>query len=213
MPIPLAAVMDAPCYLPVMSRTAFSALLAIASITLALSGCGPATRADATDVAGVMPPLAFSMTRANDDATVRATDYRGKIVLLYFGYTHCPDECPTTLSNITAALLQLGAAAQDVRVLFVSVDPARDTIPVLGQYVHAFAPQIDGLRGSDNATAVLARRYRVLYAVTPASPGHAYDVMHSDSVFLFDKTGRARFVLTSTDNAATLADRIENMNS
>jgi protein SCO1 len=183
----------------------------IAGLLCALADCGPATQADETDITGVMPPLAFAMIRANDSAPVTAADYRGKTVLLYFGYTHCPDECPTTLANIASALERLGPAAKGVRVLFVSVDPGRDTIPVLGRYVRAFAPEIDGLRGSNNSTAAFARRYRVLYAVIPASPGHPYDVMHSDSVFLFDRTGRARLVLTSTQNTAALAARIEKL--
>lgn len=177
------------------------------------SGCGPATRAEATDISGVMPPLAFSMVRASDSARVDARDYRGKTVLLYFGYTHCPDECPTTLANIATALRELGPAARNVRVLFVSVDTARDTIPLLRKYVRAFAPQIDGLTGSDNAIAVFARRYRVLYSVAPASTGRPYEVMHSDSLFLFDGDGRARYVLTSTQNTASLAALIAQVNS
>jgi protein SCO1/2 len=200
----------APCYPKTMFRLPFYTALVFLLITA--TGCGPATHADATDITGVMPPLAFNMVRANDSARVSAADYRGKTVLLYFGYTHCPDECPTTLANIAAAFHQLGPSAQNVRVLFVSVDPARDTLPVLGRYVRAFAPEIDGLRGSDNAVAVFARRYRVLYAVTPASAGRAYEVMHSDSVFFFDGTGRARYVLTSTANTASLASMIEKLN-
>ena len=193
-----------------MPRLPFFAALIVTLIFA--TGCGPATHADATDIAGVMPPLAFSMIRANDSGRVDAADYRGKTVLLYFGYTHCPDICPTTLTNIATALRALGPAAQRVRVLFVSVDPARDTVPILAQYVRAFAPQIDGLRGSDDATAVLARRYRVLYTVTPATPGHPYTVMHSDSLFLFDETGHARYVLTSTNDTAALAARIRELN-
>jgi protein SCO1/2 len=183
----------------------------IAVLTLA-SGCGPVTRADATNIAGVMPPLSFSLVRANDSARVGAGDYRGKTVLLYFGYTHCPDQCPTTLANVAAALRQLGPAAKDVRVLFVSVDPARDKVPLLRSYVAAFAPQIDGLTGSDNAIAVFARRYRVLYSVAPATPGRPYQVMHSDSLFVFDRTGRARYVLTSTENTASLAALMAQLN-
>ncbi|HEX3663686.1 MAG TPA: SCO family protein [Rhizomicrobium sp.] len=190
----------------------FSSIAALVVILIFTTGCGPATHADATDIAGVMPPLAFSMLRVNDAARVSAHDYRGKTVFLYFGYTHCPDECPTTLANIAAALRQLGPAADDVRVLFVTVDPARDTAPVLRNYVHAFAPQIDGLRGNENAVAMLARRYRILYKITPASPGQAYEVMHSDSLFLFDGAGKPKYVLTSTRNPAALAARIRNLN-
>ena len=187
-------------------------IAAIIVTLIFIAACGPSTRGDATDIAGVMPNLAFSMIRANDSRIANAGDYQGKVVLLYFGYTHCPDICPTTLANITTALHRLGPASNSVRVLFVTVDPLRDTVPLLAKYVEAFGPQIDGLRGSDDAIARLARRYRVLYALTPASNGHNYEVMHSDSVFLFDRTGRARFVLTSTDNADALASRIEDLN-
>ena len=82
-----------------------------------------------------------------------AADYRGRVVILYFGYTNCPDICPTTLANLADMLGQLGPDADKVRVLFVTVDPNRDTLPVMKKYVAAFAPQIDGLRGSDNALA------------------------------------------------------------
>jgi protein SCO1/2 len=198
------------CYLAAMFRVPFFVAL-IATLIFA-TGCGPTTRGNATDITGVMPLLQFSMVRANDSAQVSAADYRGKTVLLYFGYTHCPDECPTTLANIAAALHRLGNKADTVRVLFVSVDPSRDNASVLKEYVRAFAPQIDGLRGSDNAIAVFARRYRVLYTVKSALPGHPYEVMHSDSLFLFDATGRARYVLTSTADTAALESRIEELN-
>jgi protein SCO1/2 len=181
------------------------------ALGVAVVACGRATQSDTTDISGVMPALSFSMVRANDGMAVNAADYRGKVTLLYLGYTHCPDECPTTLANLGIALKRLGVSAKDVRVLFVTVDPARDTLPVLKKYVNAFAPQIDGLRGSENQIAVLARRYRVLYAVTPAGPGHDYQVMHADSLFLFDKAGRARFVTMSTQDTAALAARIRSL--
>ncbi|HEX4078990.1 MAG TPA: SCO family protein [Rhizomicrobium sp.] len=173
-----------------------------------LAACGRPTTADTTDITGVMPPLAFAMVRVNDGAQVSAADYRGKIVLLYFGYTHCPDECPTTLANLAATLKRLGHEAGRVRVLFVTVDPARDSLAVLKSYVAAFAPQIDGLRGSENAVAALARRYRVIYSVTPATSARPYAVMHSDSLYAFDASGHARFVTLSTSDTATLAARI-----
>jgi protein SCO1/2 len=129
-------------------------------------------------------------------------------VLLYFGYTHCPDACPTTLANLATVLQKLGARAKDVRVLFVTVDPARDTLPLLRAYVASFAPQIDGLRGTEDEIASLARRYRVLYRVTPALDGQDVQVMHASSTFLFDKDGRARLVTTSTEDTKTIADDI-----
>jgi protein SCO1/2 len=185
----------------------FAALPALL-LALAAASCGLPSQAKMTDITGVMPDLSFHMTRANDGAPVNADAYRGKAVILYFGYTHCPDECPTTLANLATVLKRLGPAANNVRVLFVSVDPARDTAPILKSYVEAFAPQIDGLRGSDDTVAALARRYRVIYSVTPDSPGHPYTVMHSASVFFFDRSGRARFVTMSTDDAAAIAGQL-----
>jgi protein SCO1/2 len=158
-----------------------------------------------------MPPLSFHLTRANDSADVTEQSYRGKVVVLYFGYTHCPDECPTTLANMATVLQRLGKKGDDVRVLFVSVDPARDTAPILKSYAQAFARQIDGLRGSDDEVAALARRYRVLYRVTLAPPSHAYDVVHSASTFFFDKSGRARFVTMSTENTDEIVRKIETL--
>jgi protein SCO1/2 len=190
-------------------RRALPALLIF--IAFFCASCGRTTADAVTDIAGVMPPLAFHMTRANDGAPVNAASYRGKVVILYFGYTHCPDECPTTLANLAAVLQRLGAKAKDVRVLFVSVDPTRDTLAMLKTYVHAFAPEIDGLRGSDNAVAQLARRYRVIYTVTPASPGHPYTVMHSASTFFFDREGNARLVTMSTDDAAMITAQLRRL--
>lgn len=181
------------------------------TLALVCASCGRPTADAATDITGVMPPLAFHMTRANDSAPVSASSYRGKVVILYFGYTHCPDECPTTLANLAAVLRRLGTKALDVRVLFVSVDPARDTLALLKSYVQAFAPEIDGLRGSDNAVAQLARRYRVIYAVTPASPGHPYTVMHSASTFFFDRSGNARLVTMSTDDAPAITAQLRRL--
>ncbi|MGN6514840.1 MAG: SCO family protein [Rhizomicrobium sp.] len=173
-------------------------------LLLALAACGRGEmRPGVTDISGVMPDLEFAMTRANDGQWVTQDDYRGKIVLLYFGYTHCPDVCPATLSNLADVLKDLGAGAKKVRVLFVSVDPQRDTLPLLKSYVTAFAPQIDGLRGSDNEIARLAQRYRVLYSVKKTPSGE--EVMHSGSVFVFDRHGSAREVMTDTSDEKSIA--------
>jgi protein SCO1/2 len=183
----------------------FVALFAV----LLLAACGHGEmRPGVTDITGVMPHLQFAMTRANDGAEVTQDSYRGKVVILYFGYTHCPDVCPATLSNLADVLKQLGPKANGVRVLFVSVDPARDTLASLKAYVNAFAPQIDGLRGSPNAIARLAQRFRVLYSVTQTPQGE--EVMHSGSAFFFDATGHAREVMTQTsDTSGVAADLVK----
>ena len=174
-----------------------------------LAACNREQPWHATNITGAMPQLEFHLTRAGDGKSVSAAAYRGRIALLYFGYTHCPDICPTTLANLTDALKRLGQRRSSVRVLFVTVDPDRDTDMVLSEYVKAFAPEIDGLRGSNDALAALARRYRLAYSVTKENG--AYNVMHSEAVFFFDRDGRARLVTTSTENTADIASDIRQL--
>ena len=167
-----------------------------------LAGCGNPAKWRSIDVSGSLPPLSFTMARASDGNETTQADYRGKIVLLYFGYTNCPDQCPTTLSNLAEILRRLGPDADRVRVLFVTVDPNRDTPAVLAAYVKNFAPQIEGLRGTPDQLASLARRYRVVYSVTPATNGHPYEVTHSSAVYVFDGSGAARLIIASLDSTA-----------
>jgi protein SCO1/2 len=178
-------------------------ILAAFGLTLLLAACSRGeVRPGVTDVTGASPDLAFSMTRASDERLVDAADYRGKVVVVYFGYTNCPDICPATLANLTDALQKLGPRAKDVRILFVTVDPDRDTLPVLRDYTRAFGTEVEGLRGSANALMRFARRYRVAYE---ARKSPIYEVMHSESVFFFDPEGRARLVALSTDDTPALA--------
>ena len=176
-----------------------------------LAGCGAGGAWHAVDVSGSLPPLSFTMTRSEDGRQVTQADYRGETVLLYFGYTNCPDVCPTTLSEVHDIVARLGPDARHVRMLFVTVDPHRDTAPVLAAYVKNFGTEIDGLRGTPDELADLARRYRVEYSVTPASGGHPYEVTHSSAIFVFDGSGAARLIVaslasTTPDVAGTTAD-------
>lgn len=151
---------------------------------------------NSTDMTGALPSLDFTMTRALDGKTVTPADFKGKVVLLYFGYTFCPDVCPTTLLDIATMLKTLGKDADDVRVLFVTVDPSRDTLPVLKSYTAAFAPQVVGLRGTPDQLATLAKRYRVAYSVQPASGGNPPEVTHGSAVYVFDRNGAIRLLFS-----------------
>ena len=151
-----------------------------------------------SDARGHLPDLQFSLT--NDlGKPVTAADYRGKIVMLYFGYTHCPDVCPLTLVHLHTDMQKLGKLADGVRILFVTVDPARDTPAVLHQYVTAFDPHIVGLTGSQKAIAALAKRYRAYYQ--RAKPGKTGDylVSHSAAIYIFDRKGDARLIGSNGD--------------
>ena len=167
-----------------------------------LVGCGDRQAWHAIDIAGTFPPLQFTMMRASDRRAVTERDYGGHIVVLYFGYTFCPDLCPTVLANLTEALQRMGNNRQRVAVLFVTVDPQRDTLPVLASYVGAFAPEIDGLRGTPDPLAALARRYRVAYSVTTGTEDRPYEVDHSSAVYVFDGTGAARLLMASLSTTA-----------
>jgi protein SCO1/2 len=177
-------------------------------LALLLAGCSkPAPdkqTSHMTDISGAMPRLDFHMTAAGKPVTAEA--FRGKVVALYFGYTHCPDVCPATLANLADMLAKVNGP--DVAVLFVSVDPERDTDAVLADYAKAFSPQVTGLRGSDNQLAALARAYRVAYTVKKGPP---YEVMHSNAVFFFDRDGKARLVTTDTSDTAAMAADVKRL--
>jgi protein SCO1 len=174
-------------------------------LALTLAACGP-TPFHMTDISGAMPRLDFHLVRASDGAAVTGESYRGHVVALYFGYTNCPDICPATLANLAGMVNKVGS--KNVEVLFVTVDPKRDTLPILERYVNAFSAQFEGLRGTDEELADLARRYRVAYSVNPGPP---YSVMHSNAVFFFDATGRVRLVTTDTSHTDAMAEDVKRL--
>ena len=123
-----------------------------------------------------------------DGRTVRDTDFRGRAMLVYFGYTHCPDACPTALADMASALDLLGDRKQDVALVFITVDPERDTPAVMKDYVSAFGVPIAALSGSDEAIRAVAKAYRVYYAKHPTKDG--YDMDHSSIIYAMDRRGR-----------------------
>ena len=176
----------------------FAALLVLALGFLGACSRRAAVTWDLSDIRGYLPDLLFSL-KTGGDRTITAADLRGKIVLLYFGYTHCPDVCPTTMAKMAGVLRDLGPSADGVRLLFVSVDPKRDTPALVEAYAKAFGPQCVGAVGTAGQTEDLARRYRVAYeALKPDADGN-YDVMHSKGLYVFDGKGRARLLISDSD--------------
>jgi len=156
------------------------------------------------NITGHMPPLQFTLLR-DDGQTVTQKAYLGKTVLLYFGYTNCPDVCPTTLADLATALRQLGPVADQVRVLFVSVDPARDTPAVLKSYTNAFGPWFVGMTGSQEQLVTLTKRYRVAYRLGKPDAKGENAVYHSSAVFIFDRQGKARLLTSLSDKPDVIA--------
>ena len=170
-----------------MSRAlALAGLLCLAVLT----GCEPATFR-ATDVTGAEFARSLELT-GHDGKPRRLDDFAGKVVLVFFGYTQCPDVCPTTMARLAATVKALGPDADDVQVLFVSVDPERDTREILAQYVPAFDARFIGLYGDAEATARTAKEFKVLYQKQPGKKEQSYTVDHSAGIFVFDRAGRVR---------------------
>lgn len=149
------------------------------------------------DVNGISPSLVFSMLRAPNGARVSEMNYRGKVVMLYFGYTFCPDVCPLTLQNVATILDRMGTDQAAVDMLFATVDPKRDDLKTLARYTALFSPRIVGLRGSSDELARLARRFRIAYSVTSSGDDHDIEVTHSSAIYVFDRTSACRLLVPS----------------
>jgi protein SCO1/2 len=172
------------------------AIVAAALLALVVGACDPEKpRFEASDVTGSAFGRDFQLTDHNGKPRTLA-DFRGKVVVMFFGYTQCPDVCPTTLSDLAATLQKLGPDATRVQVLFVTIDPERDTPELLSQYVPAFNPTFLGLYGDAAATAATAREFKVLYQKQPGSTPGSYSMDHSAGTFIFDPQGRLRLYVT-----------------
>lgn len=141
--------------------------------------------------------------------TVTDADFRGRYMLVYFGYTYCPDVCPAGLQVMAAALDKLGAKAERVAPVFITLDPARDTPARLGEYVKSFDPRLVGLGGSEEALAKVAKAYRVYSKkiVDPKAPAD-YTLDHSSIIYLMDPKGEFVMHFTHATNPDTIAERL-----
>ena len=149
----------------------------------------------------------FTLTN-QDNQTFRLQDERGRPVVLFFGYTSCPDMCPMTMSRITDALSRVGSSASEVLTLFVSVDPKRDTPAVLKEYVGSFSTPLTGLTGTDEEVARVASAYHAAFqTVQTGTPN--YLVNHTSAVFLVDRQGRLREYFKYDEKPETLAAALE----
>jgi protein SCO1/2 len=136
-------------------------------------------------------PIGGSFRLTDHQGRMRSDDeFRGKLMLLYFGYTSCPDICPTDMQQIAGALTQLGAAADEVAPLFITVDPQRDTVALLARYVPAFHPRMIGLTGSEAEIGKVASAWKVYHRKVKPAKGTFYTVDHSAFIYLVGRDGR-----------------------
>jgi len=159
---------------------------------VALAACDAGTKFRSTDLTGADYGKVLDLTDHNGKPR-HLEDFRGKAVVLFFGFTHCHDICPTTLAETAAALKKLGADADLVQVLFVTIDPERDTPDSLAKYVTAFDPRFLGLRGDAQATSRAAKEFKVFYE--KRKTGESYSMDHSGQTYVIDPQGRLRLLV------------------
>ncbi len=163
----------------------------ICSVAL-LAGCDSRPQFQGTDITGADYGKSLELVDHTGKPR-RLEDFRGKAIVLFFGFTHCPDVCPTTLAEVAAALRQLGPDAERVQVLLVTVDPERDTQDALAKYVTAFDPRFLGLRGDAAATQRAAKEFKIYYEKRKS--GDSYTVDHSGQTYVLDPQGRLRLLI------------------
>jgi protein SCO1 len=182
------------------------ALLGTLFVAAALAGCsGSGASFKNTDITGADYGKDFVLTD-HTGKTRTLADFRGKIVIVFFGYIHCPDVCPTTLADLKVARDQLGEDGRRVQVVFISVDPERDKQELLASYVPAFDPSFVGLYGDVAATAKVAKEFKVFYQKAPGKTPDSYTVDHTAGSYVFDPQGRLRLFVRPGNVPNLVAD-------
>jgi protein SCO1/2 len=176
--------------------------------TLLAVGCGKeAASFRASDVTGASFGRDFALIDHHGQMR-RLADFKGKVVVVFFGFTHCPDFCPTTLAELAAARRQLGPQAERVQVLLVTVDPERDTPQVLSRYVTEFDPSFIGLTGSPEQIAAVTREFKVVAQKVKGNTPDSYSVDHSAGSYVFDPQGVLRLYVSYGQGAEVFAHDI-----
>lgn len=178
-------------------RRLLAGALAALPLALALPGCSSKAEPlpfEGNDITGSHLGRDLDMVDTTGQRRTLA-DFRGKILLVFFGYTQCPDVCPTAMAQAAQTMELLGDQARDVRVIMVSVDPARDTPDILGAYVQAFDPSFIGLTGTPEQLDKTARSFKAFYAKEPGPAPERYAMNHSSAFYLMDREGEARALL------------------
>lgn len=192
-------------------RRAVIATLASGMLALALSGCSdPKPTFKGTDIGGTHMGQHMAMVDSSGHLRTLA-DYKGKVVVIYFGYTHCPDVCPTTLAELAHVMRLLKSDAKKVQVIMITVDPKRDTPAIIDKYVKAFYPTFIGLSGTAEQLEKTAKSFKVYYAKIPGTTPNNYAMGHSSRIYIVDRKGRARVLLDGTAPPKAIAHDIKQL--
>jgi protein SCO1 len=191
--------------------------LAAVALLMALTGCdkpasggGPTASFKAVDITGA--EYARKLSLPDGDGQMRSLEeFKGKVVVVFFGYTQCPDVCPTTLTELAEVRRSLGADGDKVQGIFVSVDPERDTAPVLKAYVANFGSGFVGLRGTPEQVKEAAKEFKVFYSKVPGKTDTSYTVDHTAGSYIFDAQGRVRLFSRYGSGPKALAGDIQQL--
>jgi protein SCO1/2 len=182
-----------------MMKKLLPVLVAACALTVSLAACNklpgkPKVSFQNTDVTGLDYAKGFALTDHTGKPRTLA-DFKGKVVVVFFGYTQCPDVCPTTMAEMASVMQKLGPLADQVQVLFITLDPERDTQQLLASYVPAFDKRFIGLRGTPEQTAKTAKEFKVFYAKVPGTDPGSYTIDHTAGSYVFDRDGRLRLFI------------------
>jgi protein SCO1/2 len=184
----------------------------ITALLLILTACSPKPEFKNIDITG---GTAFGkdFSLVDPDGKVRTlADFKGKVVMMFFGYTQCPDVCPTTLTEMQQVMTILGPQSDKVQVLFVTVDPQRDTAAILKQYVPAFDPRFLGLSPADDAALEkVAKDFKIYYKQVPGVSSGSYTMDHTAGSYAFDPDGRLRLYIKHAQGPETLAHDLKEL--
>ena len=184
----------------------------LAVLLVMLAACSPKPEFQNIDITG-STAFGKDFSLVDPDGKVRTlADFKGKVVVMFFGYTQCPDICPTTLTEMQQVMTLLGPQSDKVQVLFVTVDPARDTAAILKQYVPAFDPRFLGLRPADDAALEkVTKDFKIYYKKVPGSSPGSYTMDHTAGSYAFDPEGRLRLYIKHAQGPETLAHDLKEL--
>ena len=184
----------------------------IAATAMILVACSPKPEFKNIDITG-STAFGKDFSLLDPDGNVRTlADFKGKVVVMFFGYTQCPDICPTTLTEMQQVMTLLGPQSDKVQVLFVTVDPERDTAAILKQYVPSFDPRFLGLRPADEAALEkVAKDFKIYYKKVPGKSPGSYTMDHTAGSYAFDPQGRLRLYIKHAQGPETLAHDLKEL--
>jgi len=184
----------------------------LTTLCFVLTACSPKPEFKNTDITG-STAFGKDFSLLDPDGKTRTlADFKGKVVVMFFGYTQCPDICPTTLTEMQQVMTLLGPQSDKVQVLFVTVDPERDTAEILKQYVPAFDPRFLGLRPADEAALEkVTKDFKIYYKKVPGAKPDSYTMDHMAGSYAFDPEGRLRLYIKHAQGPETLAHDLKEL--